>query len=85
VNVPHTMAVVHSLVDQTVDTEKAASNAQKAFGGSAAPALAAEKSAAAEFSTNCHRLLSLFHLLLSLIQALAVASSSSCIMECVGV
>jgi hypothetical protein len=42
VNVPHTMAVIHSLVDQTVATEKAAFNAQQALSGSAAQALAAE-------------------------------------------
>jgi hypothetical protein len=57
VNVPHTVAVVHSLADQPVASDTAAFNAQKAFGGSAVQALAAEKNAAAENSTNCHLLL----------------------------
>jgi hypothetical protein len=69
VNVPHTVAVVHSLADQSVAIDTATFNAQKAFGGSAEQALAAEK------KYGCRKLYKLSPA--SLIQAKIVASSSS--------
>jgi hypothetical protein len=68
------MAVVHSQLDQTVATEKAAFNAQKALVGLLSKLLLLKK-------CGCRILYKLSPS--PLIQASAVAFSSSPIMECV--